>query len=164
MPYIPASTKGSILITSRQKSMDVPGSLSIAVESFDTQSGANLLLSIISSRIEDDQAREISDFLGGLPLAIVMAGAYMTESDITPAEYLQMIKDQNTTQFLNDKKPTLQNVLDGTLASLSSDARNLVDCMAFLDPDSIPEEMFLREHESTLLAITSKPNQVSIPM
>ena len=107
MSYIPASTKGSILITSRRKDMDVLGSLKIEVEPFDTQSGASLLLSIISSRIEDDQARELSDFLGGLPLAIVTAGGYMTASDITPAEYLQMIKDQDTTQFLNDYEERL---------------------------------------------------------
>ena len=162
MPYIPASTQGSILITSRRRNMDVLGSLSIAVEPFDTQSGANLLLSIISSQTEDDSAREISDFLGGLPLAIVMAGKYMTVSDITPAEYLQMIKDQNTTRFLNDREETLQNVFDSTLASLTPDARNLVDCMAFLEPDNIPEEMFLQERESTLLVKTSKPNHVSV--
>ena len=144
--------------------MDVLGSLRIAVEPFDTESGASLLLSIISSRIEDDQARELSDFLGGLPLAIVMAGKYMNVSDITPAEYLQMIKDHDTTQFLNDNEETLKTAFDRSLASLTSDARNLVDCMAFLDPDSIPEELFLRKRESMLLAKTSKPNHVSIPV
>lgn len=165
--YIPASTEGSIIITSRRKDIDVLGSLSILVEPFDTQTGASLLYSIISSQIDlvqiqDDQLRELSDFLGGLPLAIVTAGRYMILSDITPAEYLQTIKDENTTSFLGDYKETLQTVFDSNLASLTSDARDLVDCMAFFDPNSIPEELFLEERESTLLSKTSSPNHLSI--
>lgn len=159
MSYIPASTKGSMIITSHRRDVEVPGSLRIPVESLDPQSGASLLNSIILQQEVGDSARLVSELLGGSPLAIVTLGEYVNRTAISLPEYLQLYEDQIKFQLLDVQLPTtwqytrtLQTIFDDTLASLSPDARNLVECMAFLDPDDIPEELFLRKRGHSLLA------------
>lgn len=148
--YFPASTKGSIIITSRRSDVWVPDSLIIEVEPLKPQSGASILNSI-SHQEDDDSARQISELCGGLPLAIVLAGVFIGENEISLAEYLQLCKDRYDFQSLKvwDLMPwhseqSLKTIFNYTLALLSLDARNLVECMAFLNPDDIPEELFLR--------------------
>lgn len=158
MSYIPASTKGSIIITSRYVDMEVPGSLRISVNPLDSLSGATLLHYIVHaencSEIQQNRpsAEEISKIPGGLPLPIVMAGAYILMMNMSLAEYLQSLGEQRSLLFSSAQTSktwqypkTLANVFDDTLRSLSPDARDLLDCMAFLDPDGIPEPLFLRK-------------------
>lgn len=159
MPYIPASTKGSIIITSRRRDVEVPGSLRISVEPLDPQSGASLLNSIVSYGEVDDLLTEISKLLGGLPLAIVTAGGFIAMNEISPSDYLQLLEHKNEFQLPGASRVTaweyeqsLQSVFDHTLVSLSSDARNLVDCMSFLNPDDIPEELFLQKRKHPFLS------------
>ena len=154
--YYPASTKGSIIITSRRKDIEAPGSLILPVEALDQQSGAELLTAMVSPHEDSRMANELSSLLGGLPLAIVHAGDFINICAMSIAEYLRLLKDSVFSFTLGGKPCTnwqydgsLQTALDDTLAILSPEARDLLDCVAFLDPNNIPEALFLRKGEDT---------------
>ena len=187
MPYLPTSTKGSVIITSRHTDVEVSNSLKIIMDSLDPVSGVALLNSFIlhqevghkevgeqkcdqglndqkiGSQEDGNQeisaAKQISDFVGGFPLAIIEAGKYITTAAISPTDYLQLLKDHFIFRLPNltdwQHRRALVIILEDTLASLSSDAQSLAECMAFLNPDNIPEELFHRVNKNTLLALLS---------
>ena len=93
--FLPVGQTGHILLTTRAQAA---GSIanSIAVESMDKEEGIQLLLKRAKVPLPDtpidqeaqSQARAIVDVLGGLPLAIDQAGAYIEESGCSLAQYL----------------------------------------------------------------------------
>ena len=158
MSHIPGSTTGSIILTSRCKDVEVPGSLRIPVKPLDLDSSIRLLDFVVSCQEDRDSAKQVWEQLGGLPLAIVTAGKCIKIAQISPAEYLQLFNGRVAREFSIGQDlttwqygRTMQTVLDDSLVSLSSDARDLLNCMAFLNPDTIPEELFLQTRKSTVL-------------
>lgn len=112
-----------------------------------------------SSRPQDEQmaAEEISTFVGGLPLAIATIGGYISQSKRSMRDFLGMLKRSSSAWTASAKNPAnqynkpLDSVFDLALSELSANARKLLDILAFLNPDSIPEDIFLRQHANPSL-------------
>lgn len=95
-PYLPnPNSNAHILVTSR---LDQPGFTPIPIDPLDPESSLELLRQescrILENTTEEAAALEIGTILGGLPLAIELAGAYLCHRrTFTFADYLAKLRD-----------------------------------------------------------------------
>ena len=158
---LPLEHRGHLLITTRTQALGtLAHPLEVAIMPQDV--GATLLLRRArliatnasleaASSADVTIARAISEELGGLPLALDQAGAYIEESRCSLARYQKLYRLQPspllkrrggfkhdypasvaTTWSLSFKKVEQQNPM----------AAELLRCCAFVHPDTIPEELF----------------------
>jgi hypothetical protein len=163
--FWPGSSSGSILITSRlpltelQFYSTMPGTV---LPPFDLQETAGFLLKI-TARENDEEDRQavsgVADILGGIPLAVAQMAGSIVRREITFAEFLQEYKDPRTHAELfrqpvshkgtQDYKHTMLSVWG--LEKLKYSAY-LLDILAFLDPDGIPEYVLQSNDATTNMA------------
>jgi hypothetical protein len=110
----------------------------------------------------DEQAAlgELAELLGGLPLALEEAAAYLEETGVGLEEYLKLVRDR-ARELFNLDQPVEGEHGDhrrvATIWSLSLErvhqeapaAEALLNLCAFLAPDDIPREL-PREHAGVL--------------
>jgi tetratricopeptide (TPR) repeat protein len=156
--FIPPFFGGHILLTSRAQSL---GGLAqcMQVEVMDDEMGALLLLqrahlTTRHTRIEDAQstdialAKSIAQELGGLPLALDQAGAYIEEIPCSLSEY-QSLYQSHRIELLRERGGLLHDYPEAvaTTWSLSFQrveerdeaAADLLRFCAYLAPDALPE-------------------------
>jgi len=159
-PFIPLASRGHILLTTRTQAL---GGIAqhIKVQKMSPEMGALLLLrraSLLPSGSSLDatngdgrtQAIEISRVLGGLPLALDQAGAYIKETPCSLSDYLTLYQAR-AADLLHARGGTHSDYPDSvaTTWSLSFEkvtqacppAAELLHLCAFLYPDEIPEEL-----------------------
>ncbi|KAI0437244.1 TPR-like protein [Xylaria telfairii] len=96
--YIPFSSKGSVLLTTRNRKVAIKQAANniICVEIMGPGDANKLLArSLVRQEILSDTKAtcELLGLLGLLPLAIIQAAAYINENDITIEEYLSLYND-----------------------------------------------------------------------
>ena len=168
--YLPTETKsrGSVIVTTqRPRSRQITKEFyNIELQSFDEELGARLLFKYLergpADEAEELLARETSRIIGGLPLAIATIGGYINESESSVEEFLHIMKrsfnaweDTQDTQTKHYEK-TLGTVFDIALKELPPGARNLIDILAFLNPDYIPEGILIAPHDNEEVKFLSK--------
>jgi tetratricopeptide (TPR) repeat protein len=158
--FIPQSAKGHVLLTTQaQATGDIQA---IEVRDMLPEDGALLLLrraKIVKleaplsavAGVARDTALRISTDLGGLPLALDQAGAYIEETRCGLATYLDLYR-QRRAELLRRRggfsPPHPESVATTfvlsfeRVASASPAAADLLRLCAFLYPDAIPEEIF----------------------
>lgn len=158
--FVPPTFGGHILLTTRAQSM---GRLAhrIEVETMTPEVGALFLLrraSIIAPDAPLEQvsaedsmlALQIVQELGGLPLALDQAGAYIEESSYHLEGYLQLYQNHRTELLkrrgglaTDHPEPVATTWLLSFQQVERTDplATGLLRLCAFLDPDAIPEEI-----------------------
>ena len=103
---------------------------------------------------------EIVHDLGGLPLALDQAGAYMEESSCHPADYLRLYRQQRTALLARRGGLTTDHPEPVTttwalsfqqVEQMNPLAADLLRLCAFLDPDTIPEEVLAEGTEDAPL-------------
>lgn len=98
-------------------------------------------------------ARELIRELGGLPLAIEQAGAYMEEMAQTPVEYLGLYKKEETARRLRAWQSSVSarehesvavtfNLAFEKVANINPAGAELLQLCAYLAADNIPEFIF----------------------
>ena len=106
---------------------------------------------------EQEDAERLSGELGGHPLAIAHFAGYVARSQCSLQLILRSLRDRKyssriwaagSVASLSGYARTLGTVWDLALTRLSKDARKLLNIISFLNPDSIPEEMFLGHEPS----------------
>lgn len=160
--FIPSPCPGHLLLTTRTR---ITGKLaqSISIDTMEPEEGAHFLLRR-TGMIELQSAREdisseifshalaISLMLGGLPLALDQAGAYIEETGCSLQDYTDRYQTQHGKllqwrgDFAEDHPAPV-----ATTWALSLDkiyqanpfAIELLRLCAFLAPDAIPEEIFI---------------------
>ncbi|HJT57569.1 MAG TPA: FxSxx-COOH system tetratricopeptide repeat protein, partial [Ktedonobacteraceae bacterium] len=159
-PFIPKAARGHILFTTRARAFSSIAQR-VEVKKMDPDTGALLLLRRtallplqaqleVAHHDERKLAREISEKLDGLPLALDQAGAYIKETQFTLQAYLDLYQERRQ-ELLRTRGKFNQDHPDSvaTTWSLSFDrisranpmAVELLSFCAFLYPDAIPEEM-----------------------
>jgi len=159
--FIPQAEKGHSLLTTRVQAL---GALAqqIEIDKMEPEEGALFLLrraKIIVpdalldavSHIHLDKAQEISQALGGLPLALDQAGAYIEETKCGLSGFLKLYTERRI-DLLKRRGKLISDHPESvaTTFSLSFDkvqqgnpgSAALLQLCAFLHPDEIPEEVF----------------------
>jgi len=162
--FLPAEIKGHLLLTTRSQNTGTHAHR-IAVEPLDNNTGAELLLHrakliSIESTLEHmaaadaATARSLSADMGGLPLALDQAGAYVEETAVSLSEYVTRYQEEHS-YLLNRRGSLVSEYSEHPIPvaatfMLSFEkageqhplATDILRFCAFLQPDAIPEELF----------------------
>jgi tetratricopeptide (TPR) repeat protein/transcriptional regulator with XRE-family HTH domain len=183
--FLPVPCAGHILLTTRIRAT---GRLahSIEVEPMAEEDGASFLLRRCKllarsssrgdlSETDYTHARAIAQTLGGLPLALDQAGAYIEETACSLASYHQLYQTQRQALLQWRGEPATADHPDSvaTTWSLSFEriqhsnvaATELLCLFAFLAPDAIPEEIITdgaAEFGPTLQAVAADPLALNV--
>lgn len=161
-PFVPTECPGHLLLTTRAQWM---GELAqpLEVETMETEAGALLILRRarlvapdapldVTPPEERRQAAKLAEELGGLPLALDQAGAYIEETRCGLADYLQLYQTGQARLLARrgGKKPSHPDSVATTWAisfakveEANPMAAELLRACAFLAPDAIPEELLV---------------------
>lgn len=131
---------------------------------FGPEEGARCLFNYLQRKPFDDGeesvARKISECIGGSPLALATVGGYLGPSKQSLRKFLDHYK---STRFSESTvKPydlTLATVFDVALRELDDDARGVLEILAFLNPDEIPEEILHLKDPVPELAVLDEKNK-----
>lgn len=146
---------GSILITSRDpdaKNLFTGRPSGLDLGPLTPQDSLSLFnkLTTFSNEPEYDIARQISDALGGVPLAISQMAGIIRRQDLTLSEFLELYTDHEEHASLYETKfdtslVTYRYSLSTVWASekLKPQARQLLELISFLDPDVIGEDLLI---------------------
>jgi len=149
--WLPAGPAGQVLITSRAQ---VWGGLAVPVDVdvFDIDEAVGFLAGRVPALAgapdggpARDLAAELAAELGGLPLALEQAAAYLEATAMTPARYLEKFRARRAVMLARGEDLTYGGTVD-TCWSLALDrlqastpaAASLLTLAAFCGPDPIP--------------------------
>ena len=157
---LPQVIQGQVLVTSRDIRWDQHATLA-ELEVF-TPSEAVAFLLARSGSIDQQTAGEIAVLLGYLPLALEQAGAYVRETGISLAGYLDRLrqfpgftlaKGHPRDRDPADTVATIWQVSMDRVRSITGTVALLEIC-AFLGSDDIPRELFV-------LQVDSRPQELA---
>ena len=143
---------GHVIVTARASNF--PAALpTLELEALDEESATQFLLERTrGKRVEaaDDEPRahEIARELGGLALGLEQAGAYIAKLCIPFARYLKLWTENRAKALgwsdatLTGSEKTLATTWVTSVERLSPASRRLLDRLAMLAPDPIPERLF----------------------
>lgn len=164
-PFWPSAGHGSIIVTA--KNPEAITSLvqkSIHLEPFSEKEGAKYLLSRLSDPSSQDEslATVIAKKLGGLPIALSHVAGFIEATSCTFEELLDMysyradpaeLMDYDSSEITFDYEGSYATLWKVSFESLGKEATQLLEMLALLDPDSIPEGLLRDESK----AINEKP-------
>ena len=157
--YFPKSS-GSIIITTQKAHMvaTTENFHKIPLQALDVETGANLLAIYMDRDYWGEEelliGRSISSWVGGLPLALATVGGYIRQSGEPPQQIFESLRRSSTVWAstsegaLANYNKTLATAFDLALSELTQkapNARHLLDVLAFLNPDHIPQDMLTRD-------------------
>ncbi|RSM15102.1 hypothetical protein CDV31_005183 [Fusarium ambrosium] len=151
-PLIPCSTQGSIIITTQAAEIQDMTTSSINLQGLSSdQEGVDMLMHYLQNKkVAREDVKAVIDLIGEIPLAIAHTAGVINQTDCSLKEFINIIKDrsQRGTIWSGDKPSTILHyersfaaVFDVALETLSAGVREILECLAFLDPNGIPEEM-----------------------
>ena len=177
--FLPTGDNGHILITTRVQAV---GSIAhgIAVGKMDEAEGTMFLLrrarvlaadAPLAQAAETDRscAAAIVSVMDGLPLALDQAGAYIEDTGCGLSSYLDLYKTrqkdllQRRGTILSDHPESVATTWSLSFQRIEQAnhaAADLLRLCAFLDPDAIPEEIFIEgasDLGSTLMSVAADP-------
>ena len=180
--FLPTHSTGDVLLTTRLQALGTFAQ-GIEVEKMGLDESVKFLLhrtkvllpgaSLDQAMGEDKaQAAEIFSALDGLPLALDQAGAYIEETRCGLSQYLKLFATRRKELLLRRGRYPVEHP-DSVAATWSlsfqqveqecSEAVDLLNLFAFLNPESIPEEVITlgaAELGPTLEAVASDPLRV----
>ena len=161
--FLPAPIHGHLLLTTRAQAL---GHLAkrVEIEMLNFSLSTLLLLRragllaldapiTLADQIDRQAAELLAWELGGLPLAIDQAGAYLEETRCSLHEYLNLYRNYRTDMLrhrggvISDHPESVATTLSLSFASVESHsalAADLLRLSAVIHCDSIPEELFLQ--------------------
>lgn len=157
--FVPDGARGHVIYTTRSS---VTGRLArrLPLEKLSAELGAEFLLKRAGkpsahAAPEWDDAKALSDSLGGLPLALEQAGAFIEENHLTIREYQRLYESEGVKLMarhgdLGDDShlpvTITFSVAFEQLETQNPMAARLLRLCAFFAPDNIPEEILESEY------------------
>lgn len=179
--FIPLKGKGHTLLTTR---FQFTGTIAqgIDLDVMGLEEGTLFLLrrakvipqdASLPTTADYTNAKELSQLMGGLPLALDQAGAYIEETGCSISEYLEIYQSegiallQERDQFANDHPEAVVSTLFLAFEKVRRAnplAARLLLFLAFLHPDAIPEEIIMdgvSELGSAFLPVTKNKSKLN---
>ncbi len=164
-PYLPLETvvHGSILITTQRSTyfLAMKDFCTVPVKSLGQDDAAALLLKYIQAEpadeMEEEIARDLSDTVDGLPLVIATIGGCISQLGSNLRDFIGKLKTSSDAWTASAVGPVdqyeknLETVFKIAITVLSDNARTMIGILAFLNPDHIPEEIFITAIEKRSL-------------
>ena len=126
------------------------------IPSLDPENGAKLLFKYIRRQPIDEAEKDIAEGLSylveGLPLTLTTFGGYMYGSSSSMQERSDNLHSWSkmwavsAKDTLSQYDKTLESAFQIALDKIPINARGRVNMLAFLSPDSIPEDLFVAGH------------------
>jgi hypothetical protein len=149
----PANGQGSILLTTRDASAcHSPATAGFNVQPFDDATGSEVLLHLIGADAESPankaKAQEITQILGGLPLALNQIGGFITQRRLPLQDFLPLYernaaKIDSRKTSISGYEHTLSTVWEMSIAKLSGDPCTVLSLLPFFQPDAISETVLI---------------------
>ena len=148
-PYLPRPQRGHVLVTSRYRAW---GGLARAVETPPLpEAEAVQFLLKRTGQADEASATALAKELGGLPLALEQAGAYMERRRLPLAQYLTLYRGHHLALLEREKPSQDYPATVATTWALAFEqveaampaAADLLRLCAFLAPDTIPLDMLV---------------------
>jgi len=144
-PFMPPAGPGRVLITT-QNQIWPPGQ-AVDVPVLEVDVAADFLVSRTGDP-DQEAARELAGLLGGLPLALEQAAAYVQATGTTLARYLLLFRDRQADLLARGEvagHPDVAATLGLALSRLGEQApaAGLVRLLAFLAPEPVPLAVLL---------------------
>ena len=145
-PFVPPAGPGRVLITTQNQIWPPGQALDVPV--LDVEVAADFLVSRTGDA-DRAAARELAGQLGGLPLALEQAAAYMQATGTTLARYLLLFRDRQADLLARGEvagHPDVAATLGLALSRLAGEApaaAGLVRLLAFLAPEPVPLALLL---------------------
>jgi hypothetical protein len=158
LPLIP-SGPGDVLITSRNHRWKSEVE-TVPLDVFERKESVAFLLKRVPNGLSAVDANRLSEKLGDLPLALVQAGAVLSEGAMPVNEYLRLL-DERVTQILekgaSPEYPTSMTaawqISVARLRQQSPQALDLLRCCAFMGPEPIPRDVFNLGSEQSMTGV-----------
>lgn len=179
MPNSLKDSNGSVVFTTQTPQHFLPHAENVTrfrLDPLTQKAGADMLLRYLGRDVRTDPekhlAREISAFVGGLPVAIGHVAGYVSFSQYTLEELIETFRewrksagvatdeaDDLPVAFLEDSfsyDGALAMVWEVTLRELTEDARDLMNILAYLNSASVPQDMIWQVREDETLKFLDK--------
>ena len=152
-PFMPPAGRGRVLITTQNQHW--PFGMALEVPVLDVEVAAGFL---VSRTGDPDQAaaRELAGALGGLPLALEQAAAFMQASGTSMGRYLPMFRARQADLLAHGEATghplDVAATLGLGLSQLSGDAPDtmaVLRLLAFLAPEPVPLTLLLEDGPAT---------------
>jgi len=156
--YFPTGGKGSILITSRNTELAVYGTVgSTRIDTPSQEEAIDFLLRAAGDAVGSDiatkeNARLVVNALGGLPLALVQAGAFMRQAGCSMEEYMEI--QRSLPRHWTSYDPRYESIfvafdvsfrcIQETGTEVSLDALDILYFLTFVSCDINAEELLER--------------------
>ena len=141
---------GDVLITSRNPRWQAVVD-TVAVDVFSRAESIEFLGKRVPSGLNPNDADQLADELGDLPLALEQAGALQAETGMPVEEYLRLLRNQVSAIMAEGKSPDYPLSMTAawklsvsTLEQQLQEAVVLLRCCAFFGPEPIPRDLFRR--------------------
>ncbi|CEL03041.1 hypothetical protein ASPCAL04199 [Aspergillus calidoustus] len=154
--YWPTMMNGVVIVTSRNPDVGdrlVQAESMRKLEKMSLAEGTGLLKSILamkddsSSAEETNAARSLSDLADGLPLVLVAVAGFVRQHQSSLTEAFAVFQSSKDLLQLKDPVDTDESVLRKvwamSLSKLRPASSQLLDILAFFDPDSVAENLVL---------------------
>jgi tetratricopeptide (TPR) repeat protein len=145
--YFPTGGSGTILVTSRNRRWGLVGG-SLEVDVF-TREESKELLRRSGSPLLDDEADQLAEALGDLPLALEQAAAWRAETGMPVSEYLRLFEGKRSELLEVSPPPDYQlpvaaawNVSLDHLETRNPASLRLLQLCSYFAPDPISRSIF----------------------
>jgi tetratricopeptide (TPR) repeat protein len=146
--FWPPSYSGSVLITTRHQSIAELAENYEALQPFTESEAEDYLLNMIREMPSEKKvgAKAVANELGGLPLAMSQIAGFLSQTNCSCTQFLDIYQKRSIAREINNSTPslvsfdyhfTLGTVWSLSMSVLPSTALALVEILAFLDPDMI---------------------------
>jgi len=145
--FVPPAGNGRVLVTTQSQHWPLGQTLDVPV--LDTEVAAGFLVNRTSD-VDRAAARELAEELGGLPLALEQAAAYMEATCITVANYLRLFQSRRAELLARGEAAGYNKTVASTWALAFDNlqavpaAVALLRLVAFLAPEAIPLRLLLQ--------------------
>ena len=143
LPFIPGAGSGDILVTSRSNLWRQLSPLNVSTWK---REESVVFLNTRTQRDDDHGAGQIADALGDLPLALEQAAAYITDTEISYTDYLNLFTKRRKDLWADEEAPvnyeqTVTTTWNVSIEKVKEESRvglEILCFFSFLAPDNIP--------------------------